>query len=166
VLGKESVHFPIEVGACLLAVGVVDDDLVSSRAGNRVKWHKSAIREMATAPKINSSSVAVLVDKPGVCDVDVREVIVVAVGVDQRRANSQEGDNEGPRVSKAWLDATEGPCANQGAVGVGPSIVRDDSSRDVALDDCPVVCGENEEEADVGEDRGDEHVNIRDPVSD
>lgn len=45
---------------------------------------------MAAAPKVDSRSVSVAVNEPSVSDIDIREVVVVAVGVDQGGAHSKE----------------------------------------------------------------------------
>jgi len=101
---------------------VLNQGLVDDGAGTLEERGQSAVRKVATTPKVVSSRVSVFSDKLAEDNVHVRNVIVVARSRDERRAGGKEGDVEGPQVLKGGANRKEGVQANESLIGVRPTV--------------------------------------------
>ena len=68
------------------------------RAGELDERSKGPSFDMAVAPKVDSSTITVVVDELTGTDAERGKVVVVDSGGDKRGASSEEGDVEGPQV--------------------------------------------------------------------
>jgi len=154
------------VFACLIEKDICDDTIVDVAAGRRLAVDKSAIG-VSAPPKVNSRRISVHPDQLGGRHLGmvVGKVVVMASGLDQRRTGSQEGDSLGPDVFKR-LNLKEVSGRNQGVVGVSTIVERDEHIFDLCAKAVPDLTGEDKKEGDVGEEGGDEGIEIDDAVTD
>ncbi len=99
---------------------------------------------MTTSPKIHGRSVPVFMDELGEFEVDRGKRVIVGGGVDEGGASGEEGDNERPNVFEAGLKAEKSFGADEGAVGVSPTIEGGDQLGDNGFDRGPEGGGKDE----------------------
>lgn len=112
VLGQEATDFVLHVIDNTVTISVKNNDIVGSRAGDRVKGNEGTVGEVTATPEVHSRCVTVLADKSGVSNADIREGIIVGGVVNEGRADGEEGVNESPGVLKAGAYTKKGVSAD------------------------------------------------------
>ena len=119
---------------------------------------------MAVAPKIDRSTITVVVDELAGTDSDRGKVVVVGGGGDKRGARSEEGDVEGPQVLEWWANRESRVEADERPVGIGSSMERCDEGVGEMADGVKDLLGYDKEEGVVGEEGDDEDIDEEDAV--
>lgn len=154
----------VEEGGGFGEEDVRDDGIVERRAAEVRDGDEVALGCVVAAPVINSGGVAVTADVHVGGESDVREVGVVESGKSEGRADSEEGNAEGPRVFERDGQSEELFCADEGRVGEGGSVKGSDGRVDGVAQNAPDLLGEDEKEEVVGKEGRDEDVGEEDAL--
>ena len=119
---------------------------------------------MAVAPKVDRSTVPVVVDELAGTDADSGEVVVVGGGGNEGGASSEERDVEGPQVLERWANRESRVEADKRPVGIGPIMERGDEGVGETADGVKDLLGNDEEAGVVGEEGDDEDIDEEDTV--
>lgn len=155
-----------EVFASLLKEDIIYETLVDTLTRVGFALVEDAVH-MSASPVINRSSVPVGInDLGGLHDkMMVRQIVIVAVGVDEGRPRSKKGDILGPNVFEG-ANTKKVACADESFVGVSPIVERDQHIDEFMAEIVPHCFRKDEEEGGVREERDDEGVDIDDAVVD